>query len=268
LYNHESIFRKRKFVTYKIIKHALEIATILQKYGDVYLISESDFSIEELEKYFKISLKNCKKIIEANINELFTKNFDIFINSTYNSSLISKALKSYYIVSFPHRNVTENFLRSYKFLHNSDFTKKWASEWWGKHENEILYPLGGFEYKPFENFKKEKIILSVGRFFVDGHSKNQLEIAKIFSKVVKNNIFLKDWKLVLIGGVDFNNNKNIEYLNKIKKILKNTNYELITNAKFSVLEKFYKQAYIYIHATGLNRNIYREPERLEHFGIS
>ena len=250
-------------------KHALEIANILQKFGDVYLISEEDFSIKELENYFKLDLKNCKKLIENKINEKFTQNFNIFINSTYNSSLVSLADESYYIVSFPHRNVEDRFIKSYKFLHNSNFTKHWSERWWGKHKCEVLYPLGGFDRINIPSaFKKEKIILSVGRFFVEGHTKNQLETAKIFAKAIKNNVSLKDWKLIFIGGVDLKNHKDKEYLQNIHKVLEGTNYEIITNASFETLENFYKKAYIYIHATGLNKNLEKEPENFEHFGIS
>ncbi len=85
--------------------HALSFATILQKFETVYLISEQDFDIGELSEYYKIDLTNCRKIVQNNINTEFTKQFHIFINSTFQSNLESKAQKSYYIVSFPHKNI-------------------------------------------------------------------------------------------------------------------------------------------------------------------
>jgi len=247
-------------------KHALEIGKVLQQYGDVYLISERDFCLKELGEYFKLNLDKFIKIVESKIYPPFTKNFDIFINTTYTSSLISLNKNSYYIVSFPHTGINKDFLKSYKFIHNSHYTKKWAENWWGVHENEVLYPLGGINVNNY--FKKEKIILSVGRFFIDGHNKNQLEIAKVFSKIVKNNKLLSDWKLVLIGGVNLKNEKSKDYIKRIEKELKGVNYELIYNADFSTLNEYYKKAYIYVHATGLNRNEIKEPEKFEHFGIS
>lgn len=248
--------------------HALSFATILQKYETVYLISEQDFSIDELSEYYKIDLTNCRKIVQNNINTEFTKKFDIFINSTFQSNLESKANKSYYIVSFPHKSITKEVLDSYEFIYNSDYTSKWSKLYWGNHSSQLIYPLGSIHTNDsMISENKEKIILSIGRFFKYGHSKNQHIIAKAFSNMVKTSVN-KNWKLVLIGSINKNNLEDLTYFHEIENLLKDTNYEIITDATRDSLESYCKKASIYVHATGVGVNEIKYPEKLEHFGIT
>jgi GT2 family glycosyltransferase/glycosyltransferase involved in cell wall biosynthesis len=248
--------------------HALSFAEVLQKYGIVYLISENDFDIKELELYYKMDLSNCRKIVQSVINTQLTEKFNIFINSTYRSNLISKAKVSYFIVSFPHKNVTKEFLDSYTFLYNSDYTKKWAEIYWDDiSQSKVVYPVGTLVKQDLLQTKKEKIILNVGRFFVGSHCKNQLEIAKIFKKIVRR-YDISDWKLVLIGSIDTNSDEALLYHDKIQDELKGLSYEIITNSKKDLLDTYYEKAYLYVHATGLGKDEEKHPDEFEHFGIT
>ncbi|HFU75505.1 MAG TPA: glycosyltransferase, partial [Arcobacter sp.] len=253
--------------------HALSFAKVLQKYETVYLISEEDFSIEELEKYYGIDLSNCRKLIETHMTSRFTKKFDIFINSTYQSNLVSKAKKSYYIVYFPQKNINEEVLKSYTFLYMNNYTKDWGFKYWGEeHQWDIVYPLGMLHTPDSEEIalnKKDKIILSVGRFFVGGHSKRQDVIAKAYKELcIENNFEMEGWKLVLIGSLDYSYTEHVKYVEKIKHILENTNYEIIVNSPRDVLNEYFRQAAIYIHASGFGTDAELEPEKIEHFGIT
>lgn len=252
--------------------HALSFATILQKYETVYLISEEDFSIDELSEYYKIDLTNCRKIVQNNINADFTKQFHIFINSTFQSNLESNARKSYYIVYFPQKNINSILLDKYEFLYMNDYTRNWGTKYWGtSYKSNIIYPLAMLEQiKEFDkNIKKEKIIISVGRFFVGGHSKRQDLIAKAFKNLFNSTPdLLNDWKLVLIGSLDFTQKINVDYVNEINEELVNVNYEIITNANKEVLVNYYKKSFIYIHASGYGINEDLHPENIEHFGIT
>jgi len=249
--------------------HALAFATFLQNYAPVYLISEYDFSIDELSEYYNLNLDNCYKLIETNITSDFTKKFDLFINSTYRSNLISKAKKSYYIVSFPHKEITSTVLKSYTFLYNSDYTEKWAKIYWGdKHKSDIIYPIGMVKIPKSFTQNKEKLIISVGRFFIGEHSKNQHIIAKAFKTFIQSNPSYREWKLILIGSLNENNKDDILYVQKIKKILNNINSEIIINAPREILQTYYEKSSIYIHASGYGKDTYTEPEKFEHFGIT
>ena len=250
--------------------HAISFAQALEKYGKVYLLSENDFNIEELSIYYGIELNNCQKLVVSNVTEDLTSKFDVFINSTYCSNLCSKSKKSYYIVSFPHKNVSRNFLSSYHFLFNGDYSKRWAHKLWGEQfQSDIIYPLGTFSPEIIDGkLKKEKIILSVGRFFPGGHSKRQLDIAKAFIDAVDSSTELEDWKLLLVGSLDPLNHEDVDYVKSIESVIKGSNSEVICNASRASLVEIYKKSYLYIHAAGLDVDINIEPENFEHFGIT
>ncbi len=251
--------------------HALSIAAGLQKEATVYLISDEDFDIEELERYYHIDLSNCRKLIETKISPKFTEQFDIFINSTFHSNLPSRAKESYYIVSFPHKVIHEDVKSSYTFLYNSDYTAKWARRYWGEVDREeILYPIGSIDrisVNEIDHMKKDKIILTVGRFFRGGHSKNQHITAKAFRQFV-HRYGDNGWKLVLIGSLNENVNDDLNYFHEVEKELEGLNYEIYPNADRSILKKFYSKAYLYIHSSGMGRDTEKEPDRIEHFGIT
>ena len=252
--------------------HALSIAEILQKRATVYLLSDSDFSIEELERYYHIDLGNCRKLVESRMSDALTEKFDIFINSTFLSNLSSRAAKSYYIVSFPHKNISKEALASYTFLYNSDYTAQWARRYWGKeHRERILYPIGMIDTKRPDmgrEVKKEKIILSVGRFFRYGHSKNQLIIARAFRRFLQRGGGDGEWKLVLIGSLNEDVEDDMRYFSEVRKELEGSNHEIIENADRSVLKEYYEKAYIYLHASGFGRDPQKDPDKFEHFGIT
>jgi hypothetical protein len=250
-------------------KHALDFAVLLQNIYEVYLVSETDFSLENLASYFNVNLSKCIKLISTKVDPFFTSKFDIFINSTYCSNLESKAKSSFYIVSFPHKNMSDNVKLSYKFLYNSDFTRTWARKYWGNHKADIIYPiLGGYNEQDYtDSLKKEKIILSVGRFTSKGHCKNHHLIAEAFIHCVKQGYLNGDWKLVLIGSCDLSLKESIEYYNKLLNISRNYNINVIKNISYKKLVEFYLKSSIYIHATGLGVGL-DFPEKHEHFGIT
>ena len=252
--------------------HALSFASILQKKMDIYLISEEDFSIEELESYFSIDLSNCRKLVIPNFSSETTKSFDVFINSTFQSELISLSKKSYYIVFFPQKKIPKEVLTSYTFLYMNHYTKDWGIKYWGKDQLwHIVQPLGMLEVINRQGtlVDKQKVILSVGRFFTEAHSKRQDLIAKVFSKMINEYPnATKGWKLVLLGSLDETRPNHVQYLNEIKQSLKGINHFIETNASRLSLESWYQQSYAYLHASGLQVDHNSHPEKIEHFGIT
>ncbi len=252
-------------------KHALDFAAILNQKGyEVFLISESDFDIKKLALYFGLNLENVTKLVSGTVTSSLTSRFDVFINSTYNSNLLSFAKKSYYIVSFPHPTLDQKFISNYHFLYNSDFTKKWAYKLWKEDNGTIIYPTLGFKTSNYllSDYKKNKYILNVGRFNLKGHCKNQHLIAKAFKNLILNNRISEEWKLIFIGSVDEKSNSSIEHLDLTKSNSYEKNTEFLINAKRKTVSKYYKESGIYIHATGLGIDDELNPEKCEHYGIS
>ncbi len=258
-------------------KHALDFACLAMSLGyKVYLISEKRFSRRKLAMYYNIDLEGIKKLISSTISETLTQRFDVFVNSTYQSNLVSRATKSYYIVSFPHKNVSQEFLASYLFLHNSSFTQEWAKTYWGEHSMMVINPILGFckeiAKKPFlhtqQSAQKERIIFSVGRFNYDGHCKNQHLIANMFKNLLSNRFISSDWKLVIAGSVNHTERSSTRHLSDVCGILDGLHAEVLPNASREVILCYYQRSSIYIHATGLGSEPERSPEKFEHFGIS
>ena len=134
-----------------------------------------------------------------------TEEYDIFVNATYQSELVSKAKKSFFVVSFPSEAPSQAFLASYYFLANSGYTMSWMKRYWGadRFSGEVVYPaipsamtIGVGDQLP----TKKKLILSVGRFAAHGHTKNQLEIALAFKQLCETHPDIgKEWTLVSLA---------------------------------------------------------------------
>ena len=262
-------------------KHALDLARLaLDQHCEVYLIAETDFSLLELQAYFGISLVGIKKLICGTVSESLTQRFDIFINSTYYSKLISFASRSYYIVSFPHPKADDRFLESYHFLHNSLFTLHWAKRYWGRHNYDIILPILGFaKQAPLRSEKadqgsiqmfncKEPILLCVGRFTYQGHCKNQHLLAQLFRSLVDRGLVPKDWIVIICGSVDEADPSSINHYRETARLLDGYPAKVIANIQAQELKMLYKRASIFVHLTGLGSQAQTQPELCEHFGIT
>ncbi|MCZ8173020.1 MAG: glycosyltransferase, partial [Brevundimonas sp.] len=250
-------------------KHALDLANILSEEFDVYIASETDFCLDELSKYFNVDLKNARKIVSTNIDSHFTSIFDVFVNCTFRSNLASYARHSLYVVSFPHRDVDLSIIERYQFLHNSNYTKRWAEIFWGEHRSCVLLPILGQTDNPISltPVRKQREILSVGRFTPDGHCKNQHLIVEAFKQFVALDPSHQDWRLRLIGSCNWRDARAREYLDWLKAIATGLNVSIEENVGREQLADAYASAAIYVHATGVGLEL-DEPELHEHFGIS
>lgn len=143
---------------------------------------------------------------------------------------------------------------------NSKFTKKFIDQEFGVN-SQVIYPPVPVE--EFSSGKKQKIILSVGRFEPTLHSKKQEVMIKVFKKMIKNG--LSDWQLILVGGLSKDKK---DYFNKLKQQAKGLPAKLLTNISFNQLKELYSQAKIYWHAAGFNIDENKNPEKVEHFGIT
>ena len=142
-----------------------------------------------------------------------------------------------------------------KFQHiicNSQFTKQYIDKTYGV-ISEIIYP--PVNLISLTNNKKEKMILSVGRF-------HPLKKQEILIKTFKKFNELKGLKLVLVGGVM---PADKEYLDSLYELAKGHNIEFQVGIDYQKLCDLYNKALIYWHATGFGEE---KPENMEHFGIS
>ncbi len=144
---------------------------------------------------------------------------------------------------------------------NSFFTKTVIDECLDI-KSTVVYP--PVDVESFSPFKKENIILSVGRFSQLLQGKRQDVLLDAFKELVKLND-LKEWKLILAGGNEVGGGG---FANKLRMAAEGFPIEIIENPPFSELVKLYGSAKIFWTASGYGIDEEKEPEKVEHFGIT
>ncbi|CAI8371804.1 MAG: Uncharacterised protein [Acidimicrobiales bacterium AG-410-I20] len=278
------------------------LAEELSKTHSVTLLGPHKPDFEAFRKYLNIDLSRCQfEEVSGDIEaSKSSENFDWFINHSFSSRTVNRAQFGIFVVMFPGDPLRarakikamicrplwrflrftgfkferlENSLRlhahdlswvdSYdKFFAISNYTKHWVSKLWDC-DCEILYPPPS---RSVIGKEKEKVILSVGRFFQpEGrHSKKHLDLIKAFTSL--DSAFIRDgWKLVLAGGCA---EEDQAYLEEVKKAAEGFSIDVVANISGDELEDLYSCASIYWHATGLGESPLNNPSRFEHFGIS
>ena len=146
----------------------------------------------------------------------------------------------------------------------SEFCKHWIKKYWGLNAKVLYPPVNTSNFKPSK--QKKNYICTVGRFFVTGHSKKQLDQIKVFKKMYDQGA-TKDWQLHLIGSVH-PGDQHQQYFETCQTTAAGYPIFFHTDVPFSELKQFLSQSKIYWHATGLDEDEQRNPILFEHFGIT
>lgn len=196
--------------------------------------------------------------------------FDYFFYVTDGSYFFSLAKKNFVFCMVPNKKlynlnlINRIKLWNYNFISISPYTTKWLRKWG---INPITIPPHvDDDFFLNEKVKKEKIILSVGRFFPQLHSKNQEKIIKIFKQLKDQHKEFLNYKLILVGGLKKEDEK---YFNQLKLTAKNDPSIIFRpNILVDELKKLYKLSTYFWHLTGLGIDEEKNPEKVEHFGIA
>jgi len=151
-------------------------------------------------------------------------------------------------------------IRVEKIICNSKFTKRIVDREYGFKSIVVYPPVDTEQFKPK---RKENIILYVGRFSTLKQSKGQDTLIKAFKKIVDAGN--DEWRLILAGGAEVGTG---DYLNKLKKSIKDYPVEIIKSPDFNKIKEYYGKAKIYWSASGHGIDEVKEPEKVEHFGIT
>ena len=259
-------------------KHILSILDIFAEQGyEINIFWDKNFS-RKIKKRFAFRCIDTSKylpnIFKNNLSPLKTlrtlKTFDYFFYVTDGSYFFSGAKNNFVFCMVPDKKLYNlNFfnrtkLWNYKFISNSPYTTKQLTKWG---VNPITIP-------PYINDKlltnnqniKERIILSVGRFFSHLHSKRQDLMIKAFKDLKKKSKEFKDYKLILAGGLMKEDQK---YFNDLKKLAGNDLSIIFrTNIELYELYRLYGLSTFYWHFTGYGIDEEKNPELVEHFGIA
>lgn len=246
----------------------------LQKDWEVDLFWDKAATLVEAEKRFGFNLKKIK--LQPRFFRLFSsrqriiakykasQKYDVFLFVSDGSVPWLFAKKNILLFQAPFTHPKRKIIDKIKLdridqiICYSQFVKKIIDKEFGID----AFVLAPFVAEEFKSGSKKNLIVSVGRFDNLLHSKRQDILIDAFIRINKKGI--KDWNLYLIGGVLHGN----EWVEKLKKKTKGLPIKIITNALFNDLIKVYGQAKVYWHAAGFKVDEEKEPEKMEHFGLT
>lgn len=253
-------------------KHILSILKVLEEEGyEVTLIFKTDLRMVINER-FQLGFSNLQFLPYDTFKRRklpFLAQQDVFLYVSDGSYTFSPARKNFVLAMVPKRELYPHSLMdklktlNTTFLANSRFTAGKLAAWGIK--STVLYPYIEDDFFKLTS-KKEKLILSVGRFFSgELHTKKHELILSTFAQF-KSMPTGKDYSLVLIGGVK---EEDKGYVNSIKALAqKIPDTKVLVNAPYEELLRHYAKALCYWHFTGYGVDVEKHPEQLEHFGIT
>ncbi|MCR4276979.1 MAG: glycosyltransferase [Candidatus Roizmanbacteria bacterium] len=252
-------------------KHILSVLEVFAEQGfEIDILWNNDLS-NEIKKRFSFSpqlINQLKWVDKKNLKHL--QLYDYFFYVTDGSYFFSQATNNFIFCMVPNKKLYNlNLLNrlklwNYRFISNSPFTSSWLKKWGVS--STVVLPYINDKLIKKNNIKKEKIILSVGRFFPQLHSKNHGEMIKAFKKLKKKSKKFADYKLVLAGGL---RESDTSYFEELKKLADNDHSIIFeVNISFDELYKLYGRSEYFWHFTGLGVNEEINPEKVEHLGIT
>lgn len=254
--------------------HQVCIAIPAENISKGYGTADLKNVVAEYEKFYGASLEKISFIytpLGTSVNFftklLWTNRFDALYYVTDGSLFFSLAKYNYLHIQIPFTASLSFASRSklncwHSINTNSAFTKRIIEKNWQVTVGTVLHPM--VDIDQFKEQEKEKIILHVGRFFRQLHSKRQDVLVAVFKKLFdRNSKQVQNWKLYLVGNIEDQN-----YFDEVKQAAQGYPIEFITTATRAELLQLYERATLYWHATGFEVAEELNPECVEHFGIT
>ena len=252
-------------------RYMLTLASHLAEKHDVEIFWGDSAIKAPLTRFLKIDLTKTK-FVENIFGQNFLKkirrsaSYDLIFVLSDGSVPFSFAKRSilHFQVPFIFSKIdvkTKLNLTRYKYVVvNSHFTKKYIDKSF-KVNSRVIYP--PVDIKSLKPGKKENLIISVGRFSQQQlHPKKQEVLIEVFKELYKT---VPSWKLILTGQ---SKKQDYRYIKNLKASVKGYAIRIRENISYNDLRKLYAKASIYWHATGFGEDETRNPQKMEHFGIS
>ena len=223
----------------------------------------------------------------------FTSRYDVFLSMVYVMPAFTRAAHSAILCQFPYEvgPVTKRLpapLKPVYWLYTlpnrmlrpilvgddlshfeaivcqSDYVRSWVKRYWQRDAELVFPPIDVPAAEP-DYGAKEPIILSVGRFFVGGHSKRHDVMVDAFRRLCDQG--LTDWELHLAGAVH-RDGPNGDYFKRVQQAAKGYPVHIHPDAGYDEVQDLYRRSSIYWHASGYGVDPDRRPIDIEHFGMT
>ena len=237
------------------------------------VLSDKDYKVDlewasgsikgKIERRFNLDLSGINVVKDVNKGD----GYDVCFWVSDGSIPLLRARNNILHFQFPFNNVggggllnKMKLMRINSVVCNSKFTKGFIDKEYGVKSVVVYPPVDTINFKPG---KKENIIISIGRFSQLTQAKRQDVLVDVFKKMYDGG--LKDWKLVLAGGVEVGVG---DYVDQLRKSAEGYPITIFTSPSFNKLKEIYSKAKIFWSASGFGINEMNEPTKVEHFGIT
>jgi glycosyltransferase involved in cell wall biosynthesis len=247
-------------------RYTLTFAKVLAEEGYDVDIEWKDKAIKEkLSKRFGLKLPNNINVVDS-INR--GEGYDICFWVTDGSIPTLRSRRNYLHFQVPFHDVNGNSLlnrmklfRIEKVICNSYFTKKVVDKEYGIN-SVVLYPPVALDL--YKAKRKINQICYVSRFSELTQNKGHEILIKQFKILTKDKKFM-NWKLVLAGGTEIG---STDYLKRLKKMSSGYNIEFVESPTVDILKNIFGKSKIFWSGSGFNVDEIKNPEKVEHFGIT
>jgi glycosyltransferase involved in cell wall biosynthesis len=223
----------------------------------------------------------------------WTRDYDLFLSMVYVMPAFSKARRGVILCQFPYQlggtggrtgvkaALYRAYVAPYELLKRlllgteaeafqlvvcqSQYTRRWVREYWGRDSLVVNPPIDVPTEEPRWE-AKERVVLSVGRFFASGHCKRQDVMVKAFRRMCDSG--LEGWELHLVGSVHRTNPADVAYFERVRALAEGYPVRVHADASGEALADLYRRASVYWHAAGYGVDEARRPIDIEHFGMS
>lgn len=274
------------------------VETLLQAGYDVTIVTQTaSFNKDAVSQYFKVNIDGAKiEFVAGDLKgmrrrgEQLSKGFDICIYMTNYRFFNSHARQTFAVLQIPYgplaysriftrvlggepKEAAKDFYRIQllkrlrsthavlvysKFVHDS-------LERIHQVPSTILEP--AIDDFLSDEFRKERVILSVGRFFRGLYNDKRYDVLIDAFKQLSAELPDSTWRYRLVGSCG-SDKASQKYLDELRRAAKGFPIEFHINSSYEDLLRHYNQATVFWHAAGFGVDESRFPQRAEHFGMS
>jgi len=192
----------------------------------------------------------------------FTDRYDVFLPMAYAIRVPPRRGPGAILCQFPYQDPGPELEGYQLVVCYSEYVRRWVGAYWDRDAAVVNPPVEVPGAEPDWD-RKDRVILSVGRFFRGGHSKRQDLLVRAFRDLAGAG--LEGWELHLAGSVH-RPAGHAGFYEEVAAAARGLPIFLHPDAPADELEGLFARASIYWHAAGFGDA--SDPASAEHFGMT